>query len=105
MEVGFGFLVGRPSNTTTPRSAGTYPVIMLNTVVLPDPLGPISAVTVPAWISNEQRSTAVIPPNRLLRPSRRKSAVTTPPVAPGPPQSTGAKTGRAVVRRRRAGRG
>ena len=41
-----------------------------NSVLLPDPLGPISPTTVPGAISNEQAPTARRPPNRLVRPAR-----------------------------------
>ena len=37
----------------------------LKTVVLPDPLGPMSAVIEPSGTANEQSSTARTPPKRL----------------------------------------
>ena len=40
----------------------------LNTVVFPDPFGPMSPVTLPSSTANEQSSTAVTPPNRLHKP-------------------------------------
>ena len=51
----------------------------LNTVVLPEPFGPISAVIVPARTPNEQSSTACTPPKPFDRPStssRRAHAAT-----------------------------
>ena len=39
------------------------PVIRLKNVVLPAPLGPISAVMMPRWTSRWSTSTAVMPPN------------------------------------------
>src|SRR5205085_1348190 len=40
----------------------------LKTVLLPEPLGPISPTMVPALTSNEQSRTADKPPNRLVSP-------------------------------------
>ena len=40
-------------------------MIRLKAVVLPDPFGPISAVTLPSSTAKLQPSTAATPPNRL----------------------------------------
>src|SRR5450756_2564902 len=43
--------------------------MMLNRVVLPEPLGPMSAVMVPSATLREQLSTARTPPKTLVIPS------------------------------------
>jgi hypothetical protein len=48
--------------------------MQLNTVVLPAPFGPISAVISPWFAVNETSFTAVRPPNRMVRCSTRNSA-------------------------------
>src|SRR3954470_15973364 len=45
--------------------------MQLNTVVLPAPFGPISAVMVPRATSKERSSTATSPPKRMVRCSTR----------------------------------
>src|SRR2546428_12494251 len=58
---------GSPSMRTVP-AAGLYTRVMtLKRVVLPAPLGPISATTWPASTANETRSRAITPPKRTLR--------------------------------------
>ena len=47
-----------------PASGSSKPVIRLKNVVLPAPLGPISAVISPRWISACSTSTATSPPKR-----------------------------------------
>src|SRR5690625_5213951 len=59
----------RSANCTLPPSARYTPVITLNTVVLPAPLGPIRLVIEPASTRKSRSATAVSPPNRLVRPS------------------------------------
>src|SRR5271170_4169257 len=49
------------------------PDTILNTVVLPAPFGPISAVIDPSSILNDAASTAVTPPNDLLIASSSSS--------------------------------
>ncbi len=51
-----------------PASLSSTPVIRLNTVLLPAPLGPISPRISPLFISNETSFTATSPPNRLTSP-------------------------------------
>ena len=50
-------------NAQSPASGGSKPVSRLNSVVLPAPLGPMSAVMTPRWISMCSTSTALRPPN------------------------------------------
>src|ERR1700751_3150921 len=45
--------------------------MQLNTVVLPAPFGPISAVIVPCATSNERLSTATSPPKPMVKCSTR----------------------------------
>src|SRR6185369_1121236 len=47
--------------------------MQLNTVVLPAPFGPISAVISPCRASNERSSTATSPPKRMVRCSTRSN--------------------------------
>ena len=61
---------GRPSmrwppNVIDPRSGGSNPVMALNRVVLPAPLGPISAVIWSWGITADTSSTATTPPKVL----------------------------------------
>src|SRR3984957_6823105 len=60
--------IGAPSCSTLPESACSRLVMRLKTVLLPEPLGPISPTTVPASTSKLQPLTAKRPPNRLVRP-------------------------------------
>ena len=59
----------RPPNDQSPSSGWSKPVSRLKKVVLPAPLGPISAVIAPRWISTWSTSTAVRPPNCRTMPS------------------------------------
>ncbi len=62
-----------------PRSARRSPVIRLNSVVLPAPLGPISSRRSPGSIASETSRVAAMPPNRFepgRRPQRRRRHVT-----------------------------
>jgi hypothetical protein len=43
------------------------PVMQLNKVVLPAPLGPISEVISPRFIENDTSSKAVMPPKRMAK--------------------------------------
>src|SRR5665213_2329950 len=56
-----------PSNSIAPRSGLMKPVATLKRVVLPAPLGPISAVMDPLLTSNVAPSTAIRPPKPLTR--------------------------------------
>ena len=52
----------RPSKVQVPVLGWSNPVSRLNSVVLPAPLGPISPVMPPRWISRWSTETAVSPP-------------------------------------------
>src|SRR5882724_11768102 len=58
------------------------PVIRLISVVLPDPLGPMTPTTSPSAMSNETSSTATTPSKRLLTSRTESSAI-----APSPTES------------------
>jgi hypothetical protein len=62
-----------PKNRTRPRVAGKSPVTMLNRVVLPAPLAPITARRSPAATENETFSIAVSAPNTRVTFSRRSA--------------------------------
>ena len=53
----------RPSIEMLPPEEVSTPVIRLKVVLLPAPLGPISATISRAWTSNETSLTAITPPN------------------------------------------
>src|SRR2546422_358456 len=58
------------------------PAIALRTVLLPAPLGPITAIASPADTSKLTSCTAVTPPNRFVRCSTR-SGRGLPTIGPG----------------------
>src|SRR2546425_13193798 len=80
-------VTSRPLSTTRPASARRCPVIRLKSVVLPAPLGPMIALTLPLGTSNETRETATKPSNDLVR--SRTSSTSRPP-EPAPEQLEGA---------------
>jgi hypothetical protein len=51
---GFAFVMDFPFNRIEPLSTLSYPVMTLNSVVLPEPLGPINPVTEPCSTAIEQ---------------------------------------------------
>src|SRR5688500_18695776 len=57
------------------------PLMQLSALVLPAPLGPISANNWPGSTANEMRSSTVRPPNRRLRFSTVSSAIPSPRTA------------------------
>src|SRR5271156_941413 len=59
-----------------PASGRITPAIIFRSVVLPDPLGPISPSTSPGDTDNETPLTATRPPNALVKPSTCSSAAT-----------------------------
>src|ERR1700730_7526215 len=59
--------IGCDLNRTSPVSLWMKPVTRLKSVVLPDPLAPMRPVMLPASMESEHPSTAVTPPNRLVR--------------------------------------
>src|SRR5262245_32501394 len=63
-----------------PSLGGRKPLMMENSVVLPAPLGPISAVIRPASAASEASSTASRPPKRLHTRSTRSSGSTMGPL-------------------------
>src|SRR6202165_213666 len=68
---------GCPSTSTVPPLGRYTRVMTLKRVVLPAPLGPMSATTCPASTLKETRSSATTPPKRTLR--SRTSRSDTPP--------------------------
>ena len=56
--LGFPPVMSRPSRRTQPAFTDVWPLIMLKVVVLPAPLGPISATISPALTANETPFTA-----------------------------------------------
>src|SRR5215469_15705075 len=71
-------VMSRPSSTTLPLSGGRWPVIRLNSVDLPAPLGPITAAICCVSTVNETSPTATKPENDFL------SLVTSSMAAPMP---------------------
>src|SRR5215471_19050316 len=76
----------RPSNDQLPESAQSNPVSRLNSVVLPAPLGPMSAVIAPRWTSSLLTRTACSPPKVLVTScaTRMGSGLPTPGSAATP---------------------
>ena len=60
--------MSRPSSTTRPSSAVTYPLMRSKSVVLPAPFGPIMPTISPLPTANDTSSTAWLPPNERLEP-------------------------------------
>ena len=65
-----------PAKVIEPPSGSKTPAIMLNSVVLPAPFGPMTPQISPASTSNDTSSTATRPRKRLVTPSRARSALT-----------------------------
>src|SRR5438309_3075144 len=65
--------MSRPSRYTRPKFGVWSPVITLNSVVLPAPLGPISPVTRPAPASRSTPDSAITPPKWTSTPSTRNT--------------------------------
>src|ERR1700744_4422847 len=82
--------IGSPANMIVLSVGAIAPAIMLNSVVLPAPLGPITANKAPSGTSKLTLSTAIRPRKRLLTAESESSAFI------GPPSSQGA--GRATAR-------
>src|SRR5664279_5319600 len=66
--VGLTRVMSRPSRITFPAFGGSRPVMTLNRVVLPAPLGPMSPVTDPGSVSMATSSSATLPPKRTVTP-------------------------------------
>src|SRR5437588_2571725 len=69
--------VGSPRNRTRPAVARRKPVMTLNSVVFPAPLGPISPTISPSATANDTSSTARSPPNATE--TRSHSSMPPPP--------------------------
>src|SRR5216683_3158883 len=69
-------LITFPSRSTRPEVGGMDPAIMLNRVVFPAPLGPMTPRISPSFSSRSTESTALRPPNRFETPSARRMTVT-----------------------------
>src|SRR5262249_31418569 len=67
----------RPPVKNAAFARARKPLIMANSVVLPAPLGPISAVIRPTSTASETFSTASKPPNALQTRSTRSSGSAT----------------------------
>ena len=92
-----------PSNQISPALGGKKPVIRLKNVVLPAPLGPITARSSPSLMANETSRTACSLPKFRLTPSRRSSGafMSRAPAAPacrGCPWGTAARSARTAAR-------
>src|SRR6266849_329725 len=60
--------ISSPRRRTEPAVGGSAPDTQLNSVVLPEPLGPISPRISPSRTSNDTPLSAVKPPNRFVSP-------------------------------------
>src|SRR5436305_9406727 len=60
---------GRPPKRMSPASYGSMPAMHSNSVVFPDPFGPISPSTSPWRIDNDTSATAVRRPYDFVSPS------------------------------------
>src|SRR5438874_556200 len=65
--------MSRSSRYTRPAVGACKPVMTLNSVVLPAPLGPIRPVTRPAAASRSSPANALTPPKRTSTASTRNS--------------------------------
>ena len=59
--------ISTPSNLMEPEVLSNAPASILKMVLLPDPLGPISPRISPLSTAKSTLSTAVNPPNRLVK--------------------------------------
>src|SRR5207245_1591804 len=75
--------ISRPSSRMLPASGTMSPVIRLKRVVLPEPFGPITLTSSPAWTVSVMSSAAATPPKLLRKPSISSSG------RPGPPADSG----------------
>src|SRR2546430_17378492 len=62
-----------PRKRTVPEVGGKAPVIMLNSVVLPQPLGPMMQRSSPAPMDRLTPRKTWSPPNRLVTPPTSRS--------------------------------
>src|SRR5712691_715284 len=70
--------ISRPFQSTRPDVGARSPAIMLSSVVLPEPLGPMMPTISPGSTTNDTSATATSPANCLLSP-RTSSATLRPP--------------------------
>ncbi len=73
----FSAVMSSPPSSTFPALGFSTPVRRLTKVVLPAPLGPISACRAPRSSRNDTSSVAVMPPKRMMRPRVSSAAVMT----------------------------
>src|SRR5687767_147291 len=66
-------VTSRPNNSMRPSVTGSAPAIRLNSVVLPAPLGPMSARRSPGRTASSTPSTARSPPKTFETRSRRSA--------------------------------
>src|SRR5690242_8745243 len=85
---GFRPVMSRPSSRTLPASGGNWPFSMLKQVLLPAPLGPISASISPGARVKETPCTARTPPKDFCR-SSTSSVWAGMPCLPARPRGAG----------------
>ena len=69
----------RRAAAACPRPPLSSPAMMRSSVVLPQPLGPMTATNSPCWTSMSTRSMATTAPKRLAMPRTSRSATAPPP--------------------------
>src|SRR5207249_12129109 len=74
-----------PRKRTVPALAGKAPVMMLNSVVLPQPLGPMMQRSSPAPLDRLTPRKTWRPPHRLVIPQTTRSRRVTERGPPPPP--------------------
>src|SRR5581483_9573206 len=79
---GVARVIDSPSKRISPPLQRSYPVITLNSVVLPEPLGPIRPAIDPLATDSEQSFRAWRPPNDLDTWSASSTALTAHPPRP-----------------------
>src|SRR4051812_30122325 len=60
-----------PPQVTWPCDGGNRPIAARNSVVLPEPFGPISTVGAPGWMTSDTRSSTVTVPVATVTSSNR----------------------------------
>src|SRR6266568_7251183 len=80
-------VTSRPKSLTVPAVTGSDPVMRLNSVVFPAPLGPISARRSPGRRASATSSTARRPPKSLVTPSSRSANSSVILIQPSPHRS------------------
>src|SRR3569832_1114987 len=95
MRLGVLSVTSLPAKCTEPRSGVWKPAIIENKVVLPAPLGPISATISRCCTTTLTSSTARKPPKLLATPSTLSSgsAMTAAQAFPAPPGQPGKAVG------------